>query len=570
MKQEKTLATSTTKSKRTFNSWVNNPVLEDYALRYAPKSFRKWSEFSVANSALGGIAFLADFTIGASISISYGFTNTFWGIIAAAVIIFLTGLPIGYYSAKYNVDMDLLTRGAGFGYLGSTLTSLVYASFTFIYFSTEGAIMAQALQVYFHIPLAVGYLISSLIIIPLVLFGMTALSKLQVWTQPIWITLMIAPIIAILVKDPHSFNEWMHFAGNSPTGTAFNPLFFAMSSGVVLSLITQIGEQADYLRFMPDRNAKNHRKWLWAVVLAGPGWIFIGAFKQLSGSFLASFIAPSVGLAKANEPIHMFVKAFGEFIPGTFIVLTIATFFVLLSQVKINVTNAYSGSLSWSNFFSRLLHFHPGRVVWLMFQIAIAITLMEAGLFNFLNTILGFYSNVAVAWIGAIVADLIINKKLLKISPAYIEFKRAHLYNFNPVGFGSMIIASIISIIAYFGVFGEMMQAFSPFLSLILAFILAPIIAIATKGKYYIARENTFVQTQMEMAAGTSDTSSLHSTVHEAHTHHHTNENTEVTCSVCGFDYEPMDSTYCPFHQGMICSLCCSLEKNCHDICKKS
>jgi hypothetical protein len=31
--------------------------------------------------------------------------------------------------------MDLLTRGAGFGYIGSTLTSLIYASFTFISYS---------------------------------------------------------------------------------------------------------------------------------------------------------------------------------------------------------------------------------------------------------------------------------------------------------------------------------------------------------------------------------------------------------------------------------------------------
>jgi hypothetical protein len=47
---------------------------------------------------------------------------------------------------------------------------------------------------------------------------------------------------------------------------------------------------------------------------------------------------------------------------------------------------------------------------------------------------------VAIAWIGAIVADLVINKPL-GISPSYIEFKRAYLYNFNPVGFGSMAIA---------------------------------------------------------------------------------------------------------------------------------
>ena len=68
----------------------------------------------------------------------------------AAVIIFVTGIPIAYYSAKYSIDMDLLTRGAGFGYLGSTLTSIIYASFTFIFFALEGSIMAQAFQLGLH------------------------------------------------------------------------------------------------------------------------------------------------------------------------------------------------------------------------------------------------------------------------------------------------------------------------------------------------------------------------------------------------------------------------------------
>lgn len=558
--------TSAHKPGRKFNNWVNNPVMEDYALRYAPRSFRKWSEFTVANSAIGGIAFLADFAIGGSITIAYGFTNAFWGILAAGIIIFLTGIPIAYYSSKYNVDMDLLTRGSGFGYLGSTLTSLVYATFTLIYFSTEGAIMAQALEIYFGIPLGIGYLIGALVIIPIVTFGMTVLAKLQLWTQPIWLILMIVPIFAILVKDPQSLSAWTHFAGNSPSGSAFNPLFFAMSSGVVLSLITQIGEQADYLRFMPDRTLKNRRRWMWAVIIAGPGWIIFGAFKQLCGSFFVSYIAPSVGLKIADQPIQMFIKAFGTFIPGTFLVLTIATFFVLLSQLKIQVTNAYSGSLSWSNFFSRIFHFHPGRVVWLLLQVAIALAMMEAGMFNFLNAVLGFYSNVAVAWIGAIVSDLVINKALLKISPPYIEFKRAHLYNFNPVGFGSMIIASVISIIAYFGFLGAFLQAFSPFLSLLLAFVLAPIIALATKGKYYIARENPIQKVEQEMAA------TVKNPMNHKHIHVHANAGSQsaLTCSTCLYDYENEDMTYCPYHGGMICSLCCSLEKECHDMCKSA
>lgn len=549
---------------RKFNKWVNNPVLEDYALRYAPQSFRKFSQSAVANSALGGIAFLANFAIGASVTTAYGFSSAVWGILIAAAVIFLTGIPIAYYSAKYNVDMDLLTRGSGFGYLGSTLTSLVYATFTFIYFATEGSILAQAFEIYFGIPLAIGYLIGAIAVIPLVTYGMTLLSRLQSWTQPLWLILMVAPLIGILVTQPQALGAWAHFGGNSPSGSAFNPLYSGMAAGVVLSLISQIGEQVDYLRFMPNRTEKNHRSWLWVVILSGPGWVILGAFNMLCGSLYASFIAPRVGTTAAVEPIQQFIHGFGTFIPGTFLVLTIATLFVILSQLKIQVTNAYSGSLSWSNFFSRLFHFHPGRVAWLFLQVAIALTIMEAGMFNFLNIVLGFYANVAVAWVGAIVSDLVVNKKLLKISPDYIEFKRAHLYNFNPVGFGSMLIASAISIIAYFGLLGSLLQAFSPFLALILAFILAPVIALATKGKYYIARENPIITSGIEIA------STVQRSLDHVH-HHHTTGNVDVktyTCSVCNYEYEQEDMTYCPFHGGMICSLCCSLEKNCHDMCK--
>src|SRR5437764_9636914 len=84
--------------KRRFNTLVNNPVLEDYSLRYAPRAFRKWSEYGVATAALGGIAYLADFAIGASIAVTYGFTSALWGILVAAIIIFLTVIPIPYYS----------------------------------------------------------------------------------------------------------------------------------------------------------------------------------------------------------------------------------------------------------------------------------------------------------------------------------------------------------------------------------------------------------------------------------------------------------------------------------------
>ncbi len=150
--------------RRNYNQLVARESIEDYALLYSPSSFRNWSEFIVANTAIGSISFLALEVIGATIAINYGFENAFWSILTASVIIFFLGLPICYQAARHNIDIDLLTRATGFGYLGSTITSLIYAFFCFIFFALEAAIMAQALFLYTGMPLQIGYAVCSIII----------------------------------------------------------------------------------------------------------------------------------------------------------------------------------------------------------------------------------------------------------------------------------------------------------------------------------------------------------------------------------------------------------------------
>ncbi len=529
---------------RGFRRWAAAESIEDYSLRFAPTTFRRWTPLMVASTALGGIAYLADYAIGSSIVLTNGAPSAILGILLAAVTIFVTGIPISYYSARYAIDMDLLTRGAGFGYFGSTLTSLIYASFTFIFFALEGSIMAQAFELGLGIPLPIGYIITSVLVIPIVIYGMRALTKLQAWTQPIWLVIFAAPLIALAVLDPGAYGRFFTFPG--PDGPGVHLLGVGLAAGVALSLIAQIGEQVDYLRFMPPLTPTNRFAWWAAVLAAGPGWVILGAIKQMAGGLLAVWILDQVGQAAAVEPIQQFTHGLGLVLPG-WLVLPVAVLFVVISQVKINVTNAYSGSLSWSNFFSRVLHAHPGRVVWIFLNVGVALALMELGVFGFLNAVLGFYSNVAIAWIGAVVADLMVNKPL-GLSPGYVEFKRAHLRSINPVGFGAMVIASVVSIVAFFGAFGPLLAAFSPYLALVIAFVLSPVLCVATKGRYYLARSDD-LQPPLKEADGTLSTALL-------------------TCAACGGGYERPDMAGCDFHGGAVCSLCCSLEKGCHDMCK--
>ena len=61
--------------------------------------------------------------------------------------------------------------------------------------------MAYALELAFDIPPAWGYGICALVVIPLVSHGVTAISRLQVWTQPLWLAMLVLPWAFVLVKS---------------------------------------------------------------------------------------------------------------------------------------------------------------------------------------------------------------------------------------------------------------------------------------------------------------------------------------------------------------------------------
>ena len=525
--------------RRDYNSWVARESLEDYALRFTPRRFRQWSLWRVANTALGGAAsFLVLEAVGATMLVQAGFFNALLAILLTGLVILLAGLPISVYAARYGVDMDLLTRGAGFGYIGSTVTSLVYASFTFIFFALEAAIMAYALELGFGIPPVAGYLLCALLVLPLVTHGVTAISRLQSWTQPLWLLLLVLPYAFLLWQQPEVLQGLWHYPGAQATGTQFDLRRFGAAFAVGIALITQMGEQADYLRFMPPRTADNARSWWLACLLGGPGWVLPGVAKMLGGALLAWLaLRNAVPLAKAVDPNQMYLIAYSHVFSDGHLAIAATTLFVIVSQLKINVTNAYAGSLAWSNFFSRLTHSHPGRVVWVVFNTVIALLLMELEVFQALGQVLALYSNIAISWIMTVVADLLINKPL-GLSPRGIEFRRAYLYDINPVGLGAMTLASLLAVAAHLGALGEVAQALSPLVAMCAALLLTPLFAWLSGGRYYLAR--------LPSAS--------------AHAHHR--------CVLCQREYEAEDIVVCPAYQGHICSLCCTLDVRCGDLCK--
>ncbi|NHO53264.1 response regulator [Acetobacter estunensis] len=527
------------RTRRAYSRWAADQTFEDYALRFTARRARTVTPMRAALTALGSISFLALEAMGGTLTLAFGFTNTALAILLVTVVIFCVSLPLSATAARAGLDIDLLTRGTGFGYIGSTITSLLYASFTFIFFGLEAAILAGTLHALLGVPLWLAYLLCAAIVIPLVTWGITFIARFQIATQPLWLFLNLVPLVVLLILHPDALPAWTHFPGLEPLFPHINAIAIGSAASVMVVLVCQSAEQIDFLRFLPPPTAANRRQWWSALVLGGPGWVLFDAFKLLAGSFLAWMVL-NAGFtpAQAVQPGLMYWLAWGTFTPAP-VATFLTVMLVALAQVKINITNAYAGSLAWSNFFSRLTHTHPGRVFYVIFNVTIALLLMEAGLVSTIQTGLTLYAVLACAWIGAILGDIVFCK-LLGFSPPFVEFKRALLPDLNIVGLGAWGLAATLGIAALWGALGEHAAAFAPFLTLGVACLTAPILAWITGGRTYLARQQP---------AGWNARSSM-------------------TCVICEHSFEAEDMAECPAYGGTICSLCCSLDGRCRDRCK--
>ncbi|WP_060712202.1 hypothetical protein [Pseudonocardia sp. HH130629-09] len=141
-----------------------------------------------------------------------------------------------------------------------------------------------------------------------------------------------------------------------------------------------------------------------------------------------------------------------------------------------------------------------------------------------------------------VATDIAVNKYLLKVSPKVPEFRRGMLYAVNPVGFGSVVVAGGVSIAVFFGLLGTAIQPFSPVVAIVLGLVLPPVIALATRGRYYLRRTDDGIDLPMFDEHGNPSDAVL-------------------PCHVCGQDLERPDMAACPAHDAYVCSLCLSTDR---------
>lgn len=441
---------------------------DDFALDKVPLKHRHMSWISLTNVALGVATAMLFMQMGSLMALGFGAMNALLALIYATVLGGVLAIGIAYFAAKSGMNVNLMARGGGFGYIGASITSLIYALNFIMYSAIEGAIMAFAVHEYIKsIPVWFLMVFFGLAVIPLNWFGIKQLDKLQKWSLPLFVILLVAGVIAALRLAPFYEGSILSYLPEGSTvGGAGLIACIGIMNGLVGILALLV---SDYARFIKSEEFKI-------------GVFAVGFLPQ----FVAFFVMGTIGI--------WFGVRMGEENPGIYYVQLVGIAgagFTILTQLRINITNLYSGSLSLSTFFENVFKFKPGRKFWVAFTAIAAIVLMLGGVLDHLGSLLTFQGVFLLSWAAILVTDAFIIKKLLKIGPRYFEHRQEYLYAWNPVGTVALIVSCIIGSIAAFGYMGDTLQGFAAFMAAAIAFVLTIALAVGTKGKYYIKKEAT-------------------------------------------------------------------------------
>lgn len=439
---------------------------DDYSLDKVPYKERKMGWFSITNITFGIATAIFYFQLGSVMALQFGAINALISAGYAIIVAGIMGTIISYLSARSGMNVNLMSRGGGFGYIGASLTSLIYASNFIMYCAFEGMILVYAIHEFFpQIPMWIFIVIFGSLVIPLNWFGIKQLDKLQKWSLPIFFAFLIAAIsVAFSTTSLYDGRFWTYMPEGVQIGGTALLLCIGMQHGI-MGLTALLA--SDYARFLKPGHIKM-------------GSVAIGFIPQIFcyGVMGGLGIWFGVRLAEPN--------------PGVYIVQLLGiggALFTMLTQVRINVTNIYSSSLSLSNFFENVCRFTPGRRFWIVVAGISAMVLMLGGIVDYLDTALTFQGVFLLAWGAVLITDALVVKMLLKIGPPFYEARQENLYKWNPVGVVSLLIASALGTVAALGYMGPFLESTAAFFASALAAILTILLAVATKGKYYLKHE---------------------------------------------------------------------------------
>lgn len=444
--------------------------IESFATERVPGNLR-WPIPAISLVLLGNATAMFFFSFGAQQTFLVGWPWLLIPIGYFFVGAVLVGMLTMRVAAREGLSQNLLSRGLGFGSRGAAVTSFIYAVNYIYYFLFEGTIVSHAIAIYFDIPINSkrGILIFALVGLFTLAFvwrGMQAMSFLQSWGFPIFVILLAWGLIQLAANhDPAGVSEWTA-TGPLTVAAMLNALSLANGQMIFQGLMA-----TDYGRFA-DKQIRYRGTASIMVLELVPMFtvIFLGCFL---GASLLGELTGSDAESNAQDPGFMFVHIMG----------LAGVFFVLITQIRINVMNLYSGSIALASGFEVAAHFKPGRPWWMFVVWFFGVLFYATNVINSLGTFLAITGVLTNTWVLIILADYFVCRRMMKLGDTErVEFHESEVRRWNPCGLLSLGIAVAVGALGIVGVYPIYLASF-------VAMILGPILHIAitrfTNGRYY-------------------------------------------------------------------------------------
>jgi len=408
---------------------------EDHALDPVPAPGGRLGTGSLFAAAMGIPSALVFFAVGGGLGQAYGTVNLLTGLVVASVIIGVAGWALTSFACRSGLDSDLMSISAGFGTLGSAATSAIYSLNFVMLFALETSIVGSAVhELYPGFPQAPLYAAVGLVVLALAWYGIRSVAMAMKVTLPFFLVFVVLAVIEIGGRDaPGSF--WSY----APPHSTLDPTAWLLVLAALLAFVVNATVAADIGRFLRPESRR-------------AGSFLFGGVLQLVAFGGATLLGAwfSFRLHGQTDPGAYMVSLFG----GWGIVC------VLLSQIRINVINAYSGSLSLSNFGARGLGVRPGRHIWMLGLVVVSTTLAMTNFSQHLLGILTFEAVFVMAWVSTLVAYIL--RYDLSASELTARAAFANAPALNAVGLGSLVLALAIATPLAFGAAGDLGRGLAP------------------------------------------------------------------------------------------------------------
>lgn len=497
---------------------------EDYAIRKVPYHWKR-SPASFVVLVFGLVTSVFAFALGGQVALSYGMPTLVWSL----VIGFLIGAPlaaiVAWQTANSSIDSDLLSRGAGYGFMGSTVTAALYGLNWIMYAGFETAFLGAAVHAQWAAPpLWLLYLVAAVILVPLNWYGVSQMHWIQKWTVPLFVVGLVWLLIAALGEP----------AVDLPSAPVSAKTLLPALAAVLGNVAIWVLLVGDFARFA---RKEDRRRVVTLTVIVAMG----GEFLLLA--MLGGLLAKHTGSA---NPGTYAVGLMG--IPGLL--------WIVVTQMRVQEGNYYSGSLSLVNFSARVFHWMPGRRTFVIVVAGLAFLLAQLKIVDHLTQVLTFMAVFLFAWVGTMVYSLLGRRRLLQTGEVWVEHRRGYLRNWGWPAVAGLFVGSAVGL--PLALSGDP-QPYGGFLGIVLAFLIAPaVFAVIDKlfvndPQYLIARvpdpdwRDTNNRTDRELE----------------------DPSMQVVCGTCGSTVMKPDALTCPVTPGgVICSACCQSHSTCRDVCK--